>query len=105
MLTIHVTIRVKADDVDAFITETIANASASLLEPGVVRFDVMRSDDDPSEFMLLEEYRTDEDAAHHKGTAHYARWRDTVVHMMAEPRRGVRCRQIFPSPQPVSAST
>ena len=96
MLTIHVSIRVKPDDVDAFIAATIANASGSLQEPGVIRFDVLRNESEPTEFMLVEEYRTDEDVAHHKATAHYARWRDTVEPMMAEPRRGVRCRQIFP---------
>ena len=96
MLTIQVVIRVKPDDVDAFISETIANASASLLEPGVLRFDFMRRDDDPTEFLLVEMYRTADDVAHHKTTAHYARWRDAVADMMAEPRRGVKYQLLFP---------
>ena len=96
MHTLQVTIRVKPDDVDAFITATIANATASLLEPGVLRFDFMRREDEPAEFQLVEMYRTAEDVAHHKTTAHYARWRDTVADMMAEPRRGVKYQLLSP---------
>ena len=96
MHTLQVTIRVKPDDVDAFIAATIANASASLLEPGVLRFDFMRREDEPTEFQLVEMYRTAEDVAHHKTTAHYARWRDTVADMMAEPRRGVKYQLLLP---------
>ena len=96
MLTLQVTIRVKPDDVDAFVAATIANASASLLEPGVLRFDFMRREDEPTEFQLVEVYRTAEDVAHHKTTAHYARWRDTVADMMAEPRRGVKYQLLSP---------
>ena len=96
MHTLQVTIRVKPDDVDAFIAATIANASASLLEPGVLRFDFMRREDEPTEFQLVEMYRTAEDVAHHKTTAHYARWRDTVAEMMAEPRRGVKYQLLLP---------
>ena len=96
MHTLQVTIRVKPHDVDAFITATIANATASLLEPGVLRFDFMRREDEPTEFQLVEMYRTTEDVAHHKTTAHYARWRDTVADMMAEPRRGVKYQLLLP---------
>lgn len=96
MLTIQVTIRVKPDDVNTFIAATIANASASLLEPGVLRFDFMRREDEPTEFLLVEMYRTADDVAHHKTTAHYARWRDTVAEMMVEPRHGVKYELLFP---------
>ncbi len=96
MHTIQVTIHVKPDDVDAFIAATIANASASLLEPGVLRFDFMRREDEPTEFQLVEMYRTADDVAHHKTTAHYALWRDTVAEMMAEPRRGVKYQLLVP---------
>ena len=34
--------------------------------------------------------------AAHKTTAHYARWRDTVAEMMAEPRQAVKYHNIFP---------
>ena len=96
MLIVHVFVHVKADAVDAFAAATRDNARHSVREPGVVRFDVIQQDDDPTRFVLVEVYRTTEDPARHKATAHYAIWRDAVEPMMAEPRRSVKYRALFP---------
>ena len=96
MLIVHVFVHVKSDAVDAFVAATLANARNSVREPGVVRFDVMQQDDDPTRFVLVEIYRTPADPARHKETAHYLTWRDTVEPMMAEPRRSVKYRELFP---------
>jgi quinol monooxygenase YgiN len=86
MLVVHVHVRVKPGFADAFVAATLENARASLREPGVARFDVVRSEEDPDRFVLVEAYRTDDAPAAHKATAHYAAWRDAVAPMMAEPR-------------------
>jgi autoinducer 2-degrading protein len=96
MLIVHVHVRVIADGVDAFREATLANARASVQEPGVARFDVIQQDDDPTRFELIEIYRTAEASAAHKATAHYATWRDAVAPLMAEPRSSTRYRAIFP---------
>ena len=96
MLIVHVFVHVKAESVDAFIAATLENARNSVREPGVVRFDVVQQEDDPTRFLLIEIYRTPQDPARHKETAHYATWRDTVEPMMAEPRRSVKYRALFP---------
>jgi|SRR5690606_20594153 len=96
MLVVHVHVVVKPDDVDAFREATIANARESVKEPGIARFDVVQQEDDPTRFVLVEVYRTAEDPARHKETAHYALWRDTVAPMMAEPRRSVKYTNCFP---------
>lgn len=96
MLIVHVHIHVKPECVDAFMTATRANASASLLEPGVLRFDLLQRADDPARFVLVEIYRDDAAAAAHKETAHYPVWRDTVAAMMAEPRYGVKFNKLYP---------
>jgi autoinducer 2-degrading protein len=44
--------------------------------------------------VLVEVYRTPNDPAEYKKTAHYQTWRDTVAEMMAEPR--VKYANIFP---------
>ncbi len=90
MLIVHVNVHVKKEDVDAFIAATDANARASVLEPGVARFECIQQADDPTQFLLIEHYRTSQDPARHKETAHYATWRDAVEPMMAEPRRSVK---------------
>jgi quinol monooxygenase YgiN len=72
------------------------NARQSLQEPGIARFDVIQQVEDPTHFILVEVYRAAEDPARHKNTHHYARWRDAVVRMMAEPRVGVKYTNLFP---------
>lgn len=98
MLIVHVVVHVRADSVDAFSAATLENARNSILEPGVVRFDVVQQDDDPTRFLLMEIYRTPDDPARHKATAHYAAWREAVELMMAEPRRSVKYHALFPEP-------
>lgn len=96
MLIVHVHVHVKPDAVEAFSAATLANARASVQEPGVVRFDVVQQQDDPTRFILVEIYRTADDPARHKETAHYAGWRDAVEPLMAEPRRSVKFHAVFP---------
>ena len=96
MLIVHVQVRVKADSVESFRHATIENARNSIQEPGVARFDVVQQRDDASRFVLVEVYRDDAAAAAHKETAHYAKWRDTVAAMMAEPRSSMKFTNVFP---------
>ena len=96
MLIVHVHIHVKPEFVDAFLAATLPNASASLQEAGVARFDVCQQQDDPTRFVLVEVYRNAEASAAHKQTAHYATWRDSVAEMMAEPRTSVKWANRFP---------
>lgn len=96
MLIVHVHVHVKPEWVDAFKEATLANARASVQEPGVARFDVVQQQDDPTRFVLVEVYRDAEAPAAHKQTPHYARWRDTVAPMMAEPRSSVKYTNLFP---------
>ena len=99
MLIVHVHVRVKPEFVEAFKTATLANARASVREPGVARFDVVQQQDDSARFVLVEVYRDAEAAAAHKATAHYPVWRDAVAPMMAEPRTSVKFNNIFPDDQ------
>lgn len=96
MLVVHVHVRVKAECIEAFKAATLANAEASVREPGIAAFDVMQQQDDPARFVLVEAYRTPEAPAAHKETAHYAAWRDAVATMMAEPRSSVKFQNLFP---------
>ena len=96
MLVVHVFVHVKVDAVEAFKAATVENARNSIQEPGIARFDVVQQQDDPTRFVLVEVYRTADDPAKHKQTAHYATWRDTVADMMAEPRSSVKYENIFP---------
>ncbi len=96
MLVIHVHVQVKPDQVEAFKTATIQNAAQSVQEPGIARFDVIQAQDDSTQFVLVEVYRTEAATAAHKETTHYQTWRDTVADMMAVPRRSVKYANVFP---------
>src|SRR3954467_5857154 len=96
MIIVHVFVHVKPDAVDAFSAATLENARQSVTEPGIVRFDVLQQDDDPTRFLLVEIYQTAQDPAKHKETAHYATWRDAVAPMMAEPRSSVKYHARYP---------
>jgi (4S)-4-hydroxy-5-phosphonooxypentane-2,3-dione isomerase len=96
MYIVHVYVHVKNDQVKAFIAATQENASNSVKEPGIARFDIIQQADDPSRFILVEVYRTPEDAAKHKETKHFYRWREVAEAMMAEPRTRVIYKNIYP---------
>jgi (4S)-4-hydroxy-5-phosphonooxypentane-2,3-dione isomerase len=99
MLVVHVHVRVRPDDLEAFLDATLANAQASVQEPGILRFDVVQDEADPTHVVLVEVYRDADAPAAHKATAHYATWRDTVAPMMAQPRESTRFHAIFPDKQ------
>lgn len=103
MLIVNVYVSVLPGDVDSFLSASLANASASVNEPGIIRFDVLRQTDDPTQFLLVEIYRSQEAAVAHKETQHYKTWRETVEPMMAAPRRATRyqlCSPVGYEPQP-----
>jgi len=95
MTIVHVHVRVKADCVEAFKQACVENARQSAKEPGIARFDVIQQADDPTRFVLVEVYRTPDASAKHKETAHYAKWRDAVAPMTAEPRTSVKFGEVF----------
>ncbi len=69
----------------AFIAASEANARESRKEAGVLRFDLLR-EEDQGRFVLYEVYRDAEAPGAHKASPHYAAWRDAVEPILAEPR-------------------
>lgn len=96
MLIVLVDVHVKPECRQAFIEATNKNASASRLEPGIARFDVLVNRDRPEHFQLIEVYRDDAAPASHKQTAHYLEWRDNVAEMMATPRASAKFENLSP---------
>jgi autoinducer 2-degrading protein len=96
MVVATVRVKVKPAHVDAFVKATVRNHEFSIRENGNMRFDVLRSTDDPTLFLLYEAYATAEQAAAHKKTGHYLEWRDTVASWMAEPRQSTPYQPVRP---------
>jgi quinol monooxygenase YgiN len=97
MLIVIVNVLVLADGVEAFKAATLANARASIEEPGIARFDVIQDRDEPTRFVLIEVYRDEQAPAAHKLTPHYLTWRDAVAPLMAAPRTSQRFTNVIPA--------
>ena len=77
---------VKQEYLDAFIAATKINATESAKEPGIVQFDFLQQEDDPTKIVLVEVYRDKEAPAKHKETKHYLEWNEKVADMWVTPR-------------------
>ena len=91
-----VRIEVLPAHIEEFIQASRDNHLESVKEPGNLRFDLLRNEDNPNRFVLYEAYVNESTAAAHKDTAHYLKWRETVAPMMAKPREGIRYSGLLP---------
>ena len=97
MIATLVHVYVKPEFIKSFIEATRANHENSIQERGNFRFDILQDAQDPAKFVLYEAYESEQAAAAHKETGHYAAWRDAVVPWMAKPREGVKHSMLFPA--------
>jgi (4S)-4-hydroxy-5-phosphonooxypentane-2,3-dione isomerase len=103
MYTVIVNLQVKPDMVDDFLEAMGENSRASRRdEPGCLRFDVHRDNDDPNHFVLYELY-ADERAftEAHRGAPHYEKWRAAAAELL-EPGGQVNtfASPVFPEDLP-----
>jgi (4S)-4-hydroxy-5-phosphonooxypentane-2,3-dione isomerase len=96
MIVTCVQVHVRPGRIEDFKRVTTANHLESVKEPGNLRFDMLQDASDPEKFMLYEAYESEEAAAAHKTTPHYAIWRDTVGDWMAGPRKGTKYNIVVP---------
>ena len=96
MYVVCVTVWVKPGYQDKFIAATHDNHLGTRQEAGNVRFDVLQREDEPTQFLIYEAYRTKEDFVTHQQTAHYLAWREKVADWMAQKRQGIRHVSLFP---------
>ena len=89
-------VHVKPEFIDAFIKATRVNHERSVNEPGNLRFDILQDSQNEGRFVLYEAYASEANAAAHKNTPHYLKWRDEVAPWMEKPREGVKHKLLFP---------
>src|SRR6516164_10529349 len=95
---IIVRLEVKPDRVDDFLKLVSFNAAESRKEPGNLRFDVIRSIDNPTLYRLYEVYRDEAPMAAHQATPHYAKWRAEIEALLVTPRLSEKYIGVFPEP-------
>lgn len=96
MVILHVHIQVKPDRLEEFLVEGKAHAGGSSQEPGCVHFELLQQVDDPTRWMLIEVFKTEEDMRIHHDTPHFARWAKNVPDLIIEPRIRTYYHNRFP---------
>ena len=91
MYFVCVRLEVAPDRLERFAELVKFNAANSRKEPGCLRFDVLRSVDQPLLFRLHEIYRDETGFLAHQKTAHYARWREEIAGLLSSPRQSEKC--------------
>ena len=86
MYFVCVRLEIRPDKLDAFRELVLDDAVNTRKEPGCLRFDVLRSHDNPALFRLHEVYRDEAAFKAHQQTPHFARWRAGIEALQAAPR-------------------
>ena len=107
MYTVIVSAQVKPDMVDQFLEVMAENSRASRREePGCLRFDVHRDNNDPNHFILYELYADERAfAEEHRAAPHYEKWRAASAELL-EPGGQVNtfASPVFPGDLPEAGS-
>ena len=88
---------IKAEYIEEYKAATLENARKTILESGVIRFDVFQDLEDPAHFSLFEIYADDEARSAHLETEHFLTWKETVLgkEMFARKGYGDRFSPLF----------
>jgi quinol monooxygenase YgiN len=89
MFVLSVDLRIKPENVEAFLAKAIENASASRKEPGCRQFDVLVDPKDRTSVMLYEVYADDKAFDAHQQTAHFKKYVAEAVPLLASRERHV----------------
>ncbi len=87
MFFVCVRLEVAAEHLDRFRELVKFNAANSRKEPACVRFDVLRSPENPLLFRLHEIYQDEAGFLAHQATPHYARWKGEIAGLLSSPRQ------------------
>jgi len=78
-------IHIKPECVQRFIEIISENVRHSRNEKGVVSFDAIQNQKTPTDFLLIEVYKTPEDQLKHRETAHFQTFKSQVGDLLQEP--------------------
>ena len=86
---LQVDIRIKPENVDAFMKKLADNARDARLEPGCRQFDVSVNPKDAAHVLLYEVYDDEKAFEAHQATAHFKRYVAEAVPLLASRERHV----------------
>jgi quinol monooxygenase YgiN len=86
-LVLQVNIRIKPENVEAFMRKVIENATAARGEPGCRQFEVLVDPDDRTKIMLFEVYDDQKAFEAHQAGASFKKYLDEAVPLLASRER------------------
>jgi autoinducer 2-degrading protein len=89
MFVLIVNIRIKPENVDAFMKKALDNAREARKEPGCRQFDVLVDPNDKAKVMLYEVYDDDKAFEAHQQTPHFKKYVAEAVPLLASRERQV----------------
>ena len=88
-LVLQVNIRIKPENVDAFMSKVIENGRAARSEPGCRQFEVLVSPDDKTSIMLYEVYDDQKAFDAHQAGAAFKKYVAEAVPLLASRERHI----------------
>ena len=89
MFVLVVNIRIKPENVDAFMAKLHENAKAARTEPGCRQFEVLVDPKDRAKILLFEVYNDEAAFEAHQQTPHFRKYLAEAVPMLASRERSV----------------
>jgi len=89
MFVLQVTIRIKPENVDAWMKMALENASGARKEPGCRQFEVLVDPGDRTKVMLFEVYNDEAAFEAHQQTPHFKKYLAEAVPLLASRERQV----------------
>ncbi|HYG53888.1 MAG TPA: putative quinol monooxygenase [Burkholderiales bacterium] len=89
MFVLVVNIRIKPENVDAFMAKLQENAKAARTEPGCRQFEVLVDPKDRAKILLFEVYNDEAAFEAHQQTPHFRKYLAEAVPMLASRERSV----------------
>jgi autoinducer 2-degrading protein len=89
MFVLQVNIRIKPENVDAFVKRALENAAAARKEPGCKLFEVLVDPKDRTSLMLFEMYGDEAAFEAHQQTPHFKKYLAEAVPLLASRERHV----------------
>jgi len=84
---LQVNIRIKPENVEAFMQKVLENARNARTEKGCLQFDVLVDPNDRTKVMLFEVYADEQQFETHQQTAHFKKYVAEAVPLLASRER------------------
>ena len=89
MFVLQVNLKLKPENVEAFVKQVLENARQARTEPGCKQFDVLVDPKDRTKMMLYEVYADEKAFEVHQQSAHFKKYLAEAVPLLASRERAV----------------